>query len=124
MFIRNVVNIKGKKKKVSLVLFFATVLLLSTNICFAESVLVKYKGVTSLQGYSCTATQSSFVHRICYLKSEKYLVVLLGDTYYHYCSVPEVVHSSWLSASSKGSYYGRAIKGNYDCRVHGVPTGL
>jgi len=88
----------------------------------AESVYVKYRGSVDLNGFECSNTSSSFVHRICYQKQSKYLIVRLNNTYYHYCRLPQGTYNSWLSASSKGRYYNRNIKGNYDCRKGGIPN--
>jgi len=88
----------------------------------AESVYVKYQGSVNLNGFECSNTSSSFVHRICYQEKSNYLIVRLKNTYYHYCRLPERVYNNWLSASSKGRYYNGNIKGNYDCRMGGVPN--
>jgi len=87
----------------------------------AESVFVKYQGPVDLQAFTCTDTVSSFVHRICYQPDQSYLVVLLGNTYYHYCRIPLQVVSQWLNADSKGHFYNGSIKGNFDCRLGGIP---
>ena len=87
----------------------------------AETVFVKYQGPVDLEPFACTDTVSSFVHRICYKPDQSYLVVLLGDTYYHYCRIPSQVISQWLNADSKGRFYNGSIKGNFDCRLGGLP---
>lgn len=87
----------------------------------AETVYVKYRGNVSLVGFSCVNTASSFVHRICYQSKNSYVVVLLDNTYYHYCNVPGAVVNQWLSSSSKGRFYRYSIKNNFDCRAGGVP---
>lgn len=86
----------------------------------AETVYVKYRGNVDIAGYACTVPSSSFVYRICYKASDKYLVVQLRDTYYHYCRIPASTVSAWKSASSVGDYYNQNIKGNFDCRQGGI----
>jgi hypothetical protein len=87
----------------------------------AETVFVKYQGPVDLEPFTCTDTESSLVHRICYQPDQSYLVVLLDQTYYHYCRIPSQVVSQWLNADSKGRFYNGLIKGKFDCRLGGIP---
>ncbi|MCY1185951.1 KTSC domain protein [compost metagenome] len=103
---------------------FTTVLLtliLASSAAVAETVFVKYHGSVDLEPFTCTDTVSSFVNRVCYQPDQSYLIVLLGDTYYHYCRIPSQVVSQWLNADSKGRFYNGSIKGNFDCRLGGIP---
>lgn len=109
-------------------LYVAAIFLLTLGIVLgakahSETIIVKYRGPVSLENFSCSYSSSSFVHRICYRSNREYLVVLLNQTYYHYCRVQQSVVDSWLSAGSKGKFYNAYIKGNYDCRLGGIPTG-
>lgn len=88
----------------------------------AETVFVKYRGPISLDQFQCSYPSSSFVHRICYRAERRYLVVLLNKTYYHYCNMPVSVVEHWISAESSGRFYNIYIKGNYDCRLGGIPS--
>ncbi len=97
-----------------------TLLLLATQAS-AESVYVKYRGVVDLKSFNCTETQSSVVHRICYQEKNQYLIVLLGNVYYHYCRIAGPIVNEWLNAESKGKFYNERVKGNFDCRLGGVP---
>ena len=56
-----------------------------------------------------------------YDSSEQYMVIKLGDTYYHYCGMPSELWSQLKSSSSLYTTYQADIKGNYDCRTHRVP---
>lgn len=87
----------------------------------AEVVNVKYRGPVDLASFQCATPSSSLVHRICYQASTSYVVVLLQNTYYHYCLVPESVIRNWLSAPSVGRFFRGSIKGSYDCRAGGIP---
>jgi hypothetical protein len=88
----------------------------------AETVLVKYRGAVDLAPFECESTpQSSVVKRLCYDSKEKYVIVNLSGTYYHYCEVPANIVRDWRKAESLGSYYNQHIKGQYDCRVLYVP---
>jgi len=106
---------------------FATALLMTVGVAVsatahAETVYVKYRGPVLLDGFRCNSPVSSLVHRICYRSEKQYLVVLLQQTYYHYCRIPQNVVEQWLAAESKGRFYIGNVKGNYDCRLGGIPT--
>jgi hypothetical protein len=77
-----------------------------------ESVTVKYGGVVDLKPFECTSiSRSSFVNRICYDKTEKYMLILLHNTYYHYCGIDSDTVSQLLGAGSIGHFYNTNIKG-------------
>ena len=93
-----------------------------SGLVAAETVYVKYRGSVDLEPFKCeTITRSSFINRLCYDEKEKYVIVLLKNTYYHYCEVPKSLVSSWLSVASMGRFYTSKIKGKYDCRVYHMP---
>lgn len=96
---------------------------LQSQLAQQEVIYVKYRGPVSLAGFNCAATPESLVRRICYLPSEEYLIVLLDQTYYHYCMVPEPVAEDWSLSPSLGGFYNANVKGRYDCRLGGVPAG-
>ncbi|MCH4246289.1 MAG: KTSC domain-containing protein [Acinetobacter populi] len=101
-------------------IFVLFILLLTTN-AYAETVDVKYQGKVDLSTFQCNTPNSSFVHRICYQSQNQYVVVLLEDTYYHYCRVPSQLVNQWRNAQSKGRFYNQYLKGRYDCRLGGIP---
>ena len=87
-----------------------------------ETVNVKYRGLVDLKPFQCEwITKSSVVKRLCYDAAEKYVIVNLTGTYYHYCEVPSYVIAAWRNSSSMGSYYNTQVKGQYDCRFNRVP---
>jgi hypothetical protein len=89
----------------------------------SEIVYVKYRGPVDLSLFACEwVERSTVVKRLCYDTKEKYVVVKLGGTYYHYCEVPATVVANWRAADSMGSFYNARIKGNFDCRVLRVPN--
>lgn len=102
-------------------IFLILQLVLHCSTSAAESVFVKSRGIVSLNEFTCTTPDSSFVNRICYHGETQYLLVLLGDAYYHYCRVPPDIFSRWTQAESKGRYYYSFVKGNFDCRMGGIP---
>ncbi|MCJ9700183.1 KTSC domain-containing protein [Bradyrhizobium sp. SHOUNA76] len=107
-------------------LAFLLALAVSTPAC-AETVTVKYRGPVDLKPFACQDTKSSFINRVCYDAANQYMVILLKDTYYHYCEIPKSTVDALLSADSHGRYYNANIKGTgkdgpYDCRTHRVPS--
>jgi len=104
------------------------VLLLAASApAYAETVQVKYRGALDLSPFQCDdITRSSFVKRVCYDGRNRYMVIRLKSTYYHYCEVPAGVVSDFLAAPSMGRHYNKQIKvssngGLYDCRKYAVP---
>jgi hypothetical protein len=89
----------------------------------AEQVYVKYRGPVDLSPFKCEwIERSSLVKRLCYDAKEKYVVVNLTGTYYHYCEVPPGVVASWRSADSMGRFYNSSVKGSFDCRLLRMPA--
>jgi len=89
----------------------------------AEVVDVKYRGLVDLKSFTCADTVSSFVNMVCYDKTNSYMLILLKDTWYHYCEIDERTVASLISADSVGRYYNASIKGTskdgpFDCRTH------
>lgn len=66
-------------------------------------------------------SKSSFVNGAWYDSQNKYMIINLSGTNYHYCGLPSSIWSSFKSASSFGTYFNSKIKGNYDCRINPVP---
>lgn len=94
----------------------------------AETVDVMYRGSVDLKPFVCTDTKSSFVNRVCYDKANAYVLILLKQTWYHYCEIGDGMVKSLLDADSKGRFYNANIKGSgkdgpFDCRTHKVPSG-
>ena len=88
----------------------------------AETVMVKYRGPVDLAPFGCESTpQSSLVKRLCYDAKERYVLVNLQGTWYHYCEVPAVTVSAWRRSESLGRFYNANMKGQFDCRMNRVP---
>jgi len=67
-------------------------------------------------------SDSSFIYGAFYDAEDDYMILLLDDTYYQYCSVPSDIWDGLLDADSHGTYYNAEIKGNYSCEGVEVPT--
>ena len=91
----------------------------------SKVVRVKYRNTSvdrASGDFEYLPTSSSFVNGAWYDQSNKYMIIKLMDTYYHYCGLPTTTWSSFKKASSFGTYYNSYIKGNYDCRQGYVPN--
>lgn len=96
------------------------IFLLSFNL-FAETVSVKYRNspvdISNGNFKELSIKPSTIVKRLIFDKQNSYLLVKLGDTFYHYCGIKEQDVNAWVNASSLGTYYRSNIKGNFDCRI-------
>jgi hypothetical protein len=94
-----------------------------TSAAHAETVYVKYRGAVDLAPFKCEViTRSSFVQRVCYDRSERYMIINLQGTYYHYCEIDAGTVNNLLDAKSMGRYYNATIKGRFDCRTNRMPA--
>jgi hypothetical protein len=102
-------------------------LVFACQVATAETVQVKYHGAVSLDSFACTAvSESSDVSRICYDKAERYMVIQLKATSYHYCEIDAATVHALLQASSKRQFFQARIRGSgsdgpFDCRTHPIP---
>jgi hypothetical protein len=107
-----------------LAVFFAIVLTGCTTT--SNYITVKYRDdqvdIANSRWEKLDTTGSSIVNGSWYDSQNKYMIINLSGTYYHYCSLPPSTWSSFKKASSFGSYYNSNIKGKYDCRVNPVPN--
>lgn len=66
-------------------------------------------------------SKSSFVRGAWYDSVNKYMIINLNGTNYHYCGLPASTWSSFKNADSFGTYHETHIYKNYDCRNNHVP---
>lgn len=106
--------------KILLFLLFASIL----NAQNFVQIKYRYSPVDIDNGYfKCIDTsKSSFVRGACYDKTNKYMIISLRGTNYHYCGLAIQIWNSFKNASSFGRYFNQYIKGNFDCRVGYVPS--
>lgn len=108
-------------------LFIFSALFLMCQLATAETVQVKYHGAISLDSFACTdVKESSDVSRICYEKAERYMVIRLKTTYYHYCAIDAATVQGLQAAASKRQFFEARIKGTgaagpFDCRTQPIP---
>jgi hypothetical protein len=93
----------------------------------SRTVCVKYRGEVPLASFACTSVdRSNVVKRVCYDSKNRYMVLNLTGTYYHYCEIDPKTVQDLLNAPSMGTFYNSRIKGqgsngSFDCRTHRVP---
>ena len=103
-------------------------LVLACRLAAAETVQVKYHGPVALDSFACVVVrESSDVSRICYDAAERYLLIQLKTTYYHYCDADAATVRGLQAATSKRQYFearirGSASDGPFDCRTHPIPN--
>ncbi|WP_076999166.1 KTSC domain-containing protein [Variovorax sp. KK3] len=109
-------------------LIILSVLALLCQVASAETVQVKYHGAVSLDAFACAdVNESSDVSRICYDKAERYMIIRLKSTYYHYCQIDAATVQGLLSANSKRLFFETRIRGTgadgpFDCRTRPIPA--
>lgn len=96
-------------------------LLAALGAARADTVIVRYHGPVNLAGFSCALPSSSFVGRVCYDGRNRYMVIQLSGTYYHYCGIDSGTVSRMLAADSVGRFYSTQVRGRFDCRVTPPP---
>jgi KTSC domain len=102
--------------------FFFAILALISSWAIAEEVDVKYRGPLDLAPFQCTdVTRSSFIRRVCYDKRERYMLISLNGTYYHYCNIPESTVAALMNSDSMGRFFNAQVKGHFDCRLNPAP---
>jgi hypothetical protein len=93
-------------RRYSLALLFA----LTSAVASAEVVTPKYWHSIDLAPYTCTDTESSFVHRVCYDAAKQHMLILLKATCYPYCGIDPVTVQALLAALRKVVSTMRALK--------------
>jgi hypothetical protein len=94
-----------------------------TGQVWAESVAVKYDGLVDLKPFECqNITRSSFIQRVCYDRSNQYMLINLNGTYYHYCAIDPQTVLALQTAESIGRFFNANIKGRFDCRINPIPV--
>jgi hypothetical protein len=113
--------------EVTLRFIILSALVLVCQVAKAETVQVKYHGTVALDAFACAdIKESSDVSRVCYDSAERYMVIRLKTTYYHYCEIDAATVQGLQRASSKRQFFETRIRGSgsdgpFDCRTHPIP---
>jgi KTSC domain len=101
---------------------FSLAIFIAAKGANAETVDVKYGGAVDLKPFACEeVTRSSFIRRVCYDAGNRYMLIKLNETWYHYCSIDAEMVNNFKGAPSMGRYFNSAIKGRFDCGTNHVP---
>ena len=73
-------------------------------MCCGQAAVLRQRGPLSLDAFECSAVESSFIRRVCYDDENRYLLIRLGSTWYHYCNVPDETVTALIEAESAGRY--------------------
>jgi len=58
---------------------------------------------------------SSFVGNVRYDSEQQGMRIILNGIEYSFCNVPERIFDAFQGANSKGAFFARNIKGQFDC---------
>lgn len=90
--------------------------LVLSGSALGETVFVKYRDtpvdVDNGHFNKIDLKPSSLVKGMYYDSNNRYLLVRLKQTFYHYCGIPKKVVVEWIKADSAGRYYRSNIKGD------------
>ncbi len=75
----------------------------------------EWQGILTEQRFRAFTQSSSFVGNVRYDRDEQSMRILLNGIPYQFCNVPESVFDSFEGANSKGAFFNRIIKTQFDC---------
>jgi hypothetical protein len=85
---RYLAQFRGNRMRVITAIATSVALSVCCSVASAESVYVKYRGQVDLKPFDCLdVTRSSFIQRVCYDRTNEYMLISLNGTYYHYCEI-------------------------------------
>jgi len=94
----------------------------------SETVQMKDRGAVDLTAFECRdINRSSLIQRVCYDKTQRYMIISVSGVYKQYCELPADVFGDLMDAPSMGQFFNLNIKGSesdgpYHCRNHRSPT--
>ena len=104
-------------------------------IASAEEACIKYHKCLPVDAFKCdTITRSKAIHRVCYLETERYMVLWFkrrnggSSEPYHFCELGSDVYKEFMAAPSMGAFYNQRIGGSrdrhapFDCRDQPIPS--
>jgi len=82
---------------------------------FVESPKEWEDAIKSEQRFRAFTHSSSFVGNVRYDQQEQSMRILLNGQAYNFCSVPQRIFDAFEGADSKGAFFARNIKGQFNC---------
>lgn len=116
-----------RNQEIALRYSLGLLLLAVCQLASAETVQVKYHGPVPLDSFACaTVKDGGDIARICYDAKERYMIILLKATYYHYCEIDAATVGGLQAAPAKRQYFEARVRGSgsdgpFDCRTHPIP---
>jgi KTSC domain-containing protein len=85
----------------------------------SETVDVRDHGPVDLATFECRdINRSSLIQRVCYDRTQRYLIVGIRGSYDGYCELPQQTFDSFMMAPSMGLFFNRNIRtGSNECRT-------
>jgi len=74
-----------------------------------------WKGLLTEADFVAFTASSSFVGNVRYDKDTQEMRILLNENAYNFCNVPQRKYDSFEGSGSKGAFFNRSIKGQFDC---------
>lgn len=75
----------------------------------------EWKNALTEADFRAFTGSSSFVGNVRFDRDTNGMRILLNDKPYNFCNVPERIFDSFEGAGSKGAFFNRIIKGQFDC---------
>jgi len=75
----------------------------------------EWKGVLTEQRFTAFTHSSSFVGNVRYDQDEQSMRIILNGKIYNFCNVSQRIFDSFEGANSKGAFFNRNIKTQFDC---------
>lgn len=93
--------------------------LLLTAPVGTETIDVRDRGTIDLATFECRdINRSSLIQRVCYDRTQRYLIVGIRGSYDGYCELPQRTFDSFMTAPSMGLFFIRNIRaGSNECRT-------
>lgn len=104
--------------------FLALIFVLSIKpVSAQEYVWVSGRGLVDIEPLTCTdIASSSFLRRVCYDETNRYLLVGLEEKWLHYCETDSSIVRAFIAAPSAARFYNSNIRsGPFDCRKKRMP---
>lgn len=74
-----------------------------------------WSAITNNPRYTAFTHSSSFVGNVLYDRDTSGMSMILNGTTYDFCNVPERIYDAFEGANSKGAFFNRIIKTQFDC---------
>ena len=74
-----------------------------------------WKSLLTEADFVAFTKSSSFVGNVRYNNDNQSMLILLNEKAYNFCNVSRRTYDSFEGSGSKGAFFNRSIKGQFDC---------